>query len=57
MEELSLQMGIAFFGLMVAAWTGLCLYLRATHQKRAQDAAIEILADISDNEIAAAQAA
>lgn len=53
MEDLPLQMAIAFFGLMVAAWTGLCLYLRATHQKRAQDAAIEIVADISDNDIAA----
>jgi hypothetical protein len=57
MEELPLQMAIGFFGLMVAAWAGLCLYLRATHQKRAEDAAIEIVADISDDEIAAAQAA
>ena len=53
MEEFPLQMAIAFFGLMVAAWAGLCLYLRATHQRRTQDAAIAIVADISDDEIAA----
>jgi hypothetical protein len=44
--EFTLQMAIGFFITQVAAWAGLCLYLRATHQRRAADRAI---ADISDD--------
>jgi len=34
----TLHMAIGFFVMQVAAWAGLCLYLRATHQRRAIEA-------------------
>lgn len=53
MTQFTLQMAIGFFVIQVAAWAGLCLYLRATHQRRATDRAIEIVADISDDTVTA----
>ena len=51
-HQLALEMAIAFFGVQVAAWAGLCLYLRLTHERRA---AVQI-ADIA-KDAAVAQAA
>jgi hypothetical protein len=46
-------MAIGFCVVQVAAWAGLCLYLRATHQRRTTDQAIEAVADMSDDTVAA----
>lgn len=42
MDQLPLQMAIAYFGLMIAAWAGLCLYLRATHQRRVEETVVQV---------------
>jgi len=34
-DQLPLHLSIAFFGIQVVAWTGLCGYLYATRAKRA----------------------
>jgi hypothetical protein len=42
-EQLPLQLAIAFFAFVVAAWAGLGLYLRAERQRRRDEIlAIEI---------------
>lgn len=53
MTEFSLHMAIGFFVIQVAAWAGLCVYLRATHQRRAANSAIEAVAHMSDDTVTA----
>jgi hypothetical protein len=51
LEQLPLQLAIAFFAFQVAAWAGLCLYLRAERQRRRE----EVLAlELSDAPVAQA---
>jgi hypothetical protein len=38
-----LQIAIAFFASQVAAWAGLCLYLRMSHQRRAESAIVALV--------------
>ena len=49
-----LQIAIAFFGSQVAAWAVLCLYLRMSHQRRAESANVVSLADAQPEAIAQA---
>jgi hypothetical protein len=49
-----LQIAIAFFASQVAAWAGLCLYLRMNHQRRAEDAIVVSLAEAQAEPIAQA---
>lgn len=44
-EQLSLQLAIAFFAFQVAAWAGLCLYLRAARQRRREEAVTVAITD------------
>lgn len=53
MTQFALQIAIGFFVVQVAAWAGLCLYLRATHQRRVADEVIETVADMSDDTVTA----
>lgn len=43
--DLPLQFAIAFFGVQVATWTGLILYIRAAHLRRIEDALANMVAD------------
>jgi hypothetical protein len=45
-DQLPLQLAIAFFAFQVAAWAGLCLYLRATHQRRAENVLAELTVEV-----------
>ena len=45
MQELALQISIAFFGTQVVAWAGLCGYLRLTHRRRIEQAIGSVLSD------------
>ena len=49
-----LQIAIAFFASQVAAWAGLCLYLRMSHQRRAESAIVGSLVDAQPEAIAQA---
>jgi hypothetical protein len=40
-----LHIAIAFFASQVAAWAGLCLYLRMSHQRRAESSNVVSLTD------------
>lgn len=53
MTQFTLHMAIGFFVIQVAAWAGLCLYLRATHQHRTVGRAIEAVADMGDDTVTA----
>jgi hypothetical protein len=49
-----LQIAIAFFGAQVAAWAGLCLYLRMDHQRRIESTIVVALTDAQPEGIAQA---
>lgn len=47
LEQLSLQLAIAFFAFQVVAWAGVCLYLRAARQRRRNELpVIELVTDV-----------
>ena len=48
MDQFPLQMAIGFFGLMVAAWAGLCLYLHATYRRRAEPDVAPVIAEVPE---------
>jgi hypothetical protein len=49
-----LHIAIAFFASQVAAWAGLCLYLRMSHQRRVESS---IMVSLTDAQPEIAQAA
>jgi hypothetical protein len=55
-DQLPLHLSIAFFGIQVAAWTGLCVYLYATRAKRAASHIAALIADSSSTQEGLAQA-
>jgi hypothetical protein len=51
-DQLPLQLAIAFFAFQVAAWAGLCLYLRAARQRRRNE--MPVLEIVSEAPVAQA---
>lgn len=54
MDQLALQIAIAFFGVQVVAWAGLGLYIRATHRRRAEEVVVDALAELQPEPVAQA---
>lgn len=52
--ELPLQFAIAFFGVQVAAWTALILYIRAAHLRRIEDTVANMVAEAQHESLAQA---
>lgn len=52
--DFSLQLAIAFFGVQVAAWAGLILYIRAAHLRRVESAITKIVAESHHEPVAQA---
>jgi len=52
--DFSLQLAIAFFGVQVAAWTGLILYIRAARLRRMENAIANIVAEAQHEPVAQA---
>jgi hypothetical protein len=48
-DQFPLQLAIAFFAVQVAAWAGLCFYLRATHHGRIEDDVAAVIADAPED--------
>jgi hypothetical protein len=55
-DQLPLHLSIAFFGIQVVAWTGLCVYLYATRTKRANSHLAALISDSSSGTEGLAQA-
>ncbi|MGQ4272603.1 hypothetical protein [Terrihabitans sp. B22-R8] len=51
-----LHLSIAFFGIQVAAWVGLGIYLYATRQRRSEAKFSQMLTDATSNPDGLAQA-
>ena len=54
MDQLALQIAIAFFGVQVVAWLGIGLYIRLAHRRRAEEAVADALAELQPEPIAQA---
>ena len=52
--DFSLQIAIAFFGVQVAAWAGLILYIRAARQRRIENTLANIVAEAQHEPVAQA---
>jgi hypothetical protein len=55
-DPMPLHLAIAFFGIQVVAWTGLCAYLYATRRRRSEASIAKMLSESKMSKDAVAQA-